>query len=462
MYNLKEIMASFNEQLAELQIFVEEMQATSSSLDKVKILNDLKSYKKHKSGVFVKKVLEYTYNPYKQYNVTSKTIIKNPDIHKLGYVDLFYLLDALNKRTITGHDAIAHINAFTESLSDSNTELVHRIIDKDLEIRAGAKVINKAFPNLIPEFNVALAQKYEPKLASFGEGSDETWYASRKLDGVRCLAVINEHGECKLYSRMGKEFTTLNKVKEAIESTCLFNTVFDGEICLVDEDGNEDFQGVMKQLRRKDHQIENPVYMMFDMLSKSDFDKGKSTELLEERLHKLRSVTDGSHKDTIPWEMKDVDTTDILRYLEQYVITDGRHFDKWGQMATDNNWEGFMLRKNVGYEGKRNNNLLKVKKFHDAEYKVIDVDYSPMVVVRDGKEWKQNMLAQVWIEHKGYKVKVGSGFTQEQRLKYIDPTEDIIGKTITVQYFEETKNDKGGISLRFPTVKHIYENERDC
>jgi len=41
-------------------------------------------------------------------------------------------------------------------------------------------------------------------------------------------------------------------------------------------------------------------------------------------------------------------------------------------------------------------------------------------------------------------------------------TEDIVGKTITVQYFEETANDKGGISLRFPTVKHIYENERDC
>ena len=41
-------------------------------------------------------------------------------------------------------------------------------------------------------------------------------------------------------------------------------------------------------------------------------------------------------------------------------------------------------------------------------------------------------------------------------------TSDIIGKTITVQYFEETKNDKGGISLRFPTVKHIYENERYC
>ena len=70
------------------------------------------------------------------------------------------------------------------------------------------------------------------------------------------------------------------------------------------------------------------------------------------------------------------------------------------------------------------------------------------------------MLSQVWIEHKNHLVKVGSGFTQDQRLKYMDGS--IIGKMITVQYFEETKNQEGGISLRFPTVKHIYETERDC
>jgi len=444
-------MATFNKQLAELQQFVDDMQATSSSLDKVEILKE--------TSYFIQKVLEYTYNPYKQYNVTSKTIKKNPDIHKLGYVDLFYLLDALNKRTITGHDAIAYINAFTEGLNLDYVELIYRIIDKDLEIRAGAKVINKAFPGLIPEFNVALAQNYEPKLALFGGGADEKWYASRKLDGIRCLAIVDDEGVCTLYSRMGKEFTTLNKVKEAIEETCIINTVFDGEICLLDKDGNEDFQSVMKELRRKDHQIENPAYMMFDMLSKSDFDEGKSTEILENRLHKLRSFVNRSHAQTLPTEMREIDTTEVLRYLEQYAVRDGRHFDTWGQMATDNNWEGFMLRKNVGYEGKRSKNLLKVKKFFDAEYIVLDSDVDEMRIVKRGREEYIDMLAQVYIEHKGHKVAVGSGFSQEQRIKYAYA--DIVGKTITVQYFEETKNDKGGISLRFPTVKHIYDGERD-
>ena len=38
--------------------------------------DNLKSNKKFEHGVFIKKVLEYTYNPYKQYHLTSKTLIK--------------------------------------------------------------------------------------------------------------------------------------------------------------------------------------------------------------------------------------------------------------------------------------------------------------------------------------------------------------------------------------------------
>ena len=426
--------------MQELKLFVEQMRATSSSLEKVEILKQ--------QSDFIKKVLEYTYNPYKQYYVTSKTCKKNFNIRNtFPDEDLFELLDALSSRESTGHDAIARVNSFT-NVYEEYEDLIHSIIDKDLKTRTGAKVINKAFPGLIPEFNVALAQNYEPKLASFGENVDETWYASRKLDGVRCLAVVDVNGTCTLYSRMGKEFTTLNKIKYAIEATGIINYVFDGEICLLDEDGNEDFQGVMKELRRKDHQIENPTFMIFDMIHKSEFDSGKSSDNLSSRLQTLRT-----------WLGPRYDTKETLRYLDQAVIADERHFDIWAQMAKDNNWEGFMLRKDTFYEGKRSKNLLKVKSFYDAEYEVLGWDIDTHEVVRDGKSVSMTMLSQVWINHKGYIVKVGSGFSQEQRIKY--KMEDIIGKTITVQYFEETKNDKGGISLRFPTVKHIYENERD-
>ena len=216
----------------------------------------------------------------------------------------------------------------------------------------------------------------------------------------------------------------------------------------MDDNGNEDFKGVMKELRRKDHQIENPIFMIFDMIHKPEFDAGKGDTPLTERLRTLRAWLGGRFTDQT-----------VLKYVDQAVITDGRHFDMWGQMATDNKWEGFMLRKNIGYEGKRSKNLVKVKKFHDAEYKVLDFDVDNHEIVVNGRSETVPMLSQVWIEHKGHRVKVGSGWTQEQRLQYMDGS--IVGKTITVQYFEETANDKGGISLRFPTVKVVHGEKRE-
>ena len=422
--------------MKELQEFIGEMRSTSSATDKIAIIT--------RSSAFIHKVLEATYNPYKQYNVTGKTCKKNNDLLDKTVFDfmdgdIFKLLNSLTRREFTGHKAIGVINGFV----DFYGQIIYKIIDKDLDIRVGASTINKAVPGLIPTFKVALAQNYEGKC----EWNDR-WWVSRKLDGVRCLAITDDEGKCRLYSRMGKEFTTLDKVKDAIEATGIINSVFDGEICLVDEDGNEDFQGVMKQLRRKDHQIENPAFMIFDMLTKSEFEAEESKRKLYPRLIILKQWLKGRFIDE-----------SILRFTEQTLITDQDHFEYWNTVENKDSWEGLMLRKDVGYEGKRTKNLVKVKSFHDAEYEVLGWDVDQHEVVRDGKSVSMTMLSQVWIEHKGYIVKVGSGFTQEQRLEYMDGS--IVGKVITVQYFEETNNQEGGISLRFPTVKIIHGEKRD-
>jgi DNA ligase-1 len=120
-----------------------------------------------------------------------------------------------------------------------------------------------------------------------------------------------------------------------------------------------------------------------------------------------------------------------------------------------------MLRKNVGYEGKRSQNLLKVKKFYDAEYVVESIDFEDHRIIKNGKEVVVRMMGQAYITHKGYKVAVGSGWNHHQREKYEANPNAIIGKTITVQYFEESKNQQGELSLRFPTVKHVFENGRN-
>jgi DNA ligase-1 len=99
--------------------------------------------------------------------------------------------------------------------------------------------------------------------------------------------------------------------------------------------------------------------------------------------------------------------------------------------------------------------LLKCKDFVDAEYVVLDaINSMQSYATPDGMK-ERMMLQAVVVEHKGSKVQVGSGFDRDEKIKYCDHPELIIGKRITVKYFEETANDKGGISLRFPTFKGI-------
>ncbi len=430
-----------NKDLKRLLDFVNQMKATSSLNEKKVIIGTIKN------DEFIKRALKYAYDPYKKYYVTSATCKKRSDLYELPvFADLFCILEDLNSRYYTGHDAIGLVNGFIKEQDEQFEDLIFSIIDRNLELRASASVINKVIPGLIPTFDVVLANKFDPKRADW----NDVWLASRKLDGVRCITIVDIQGNVKCYSRQGNEFETLNAVREAVKQMGLRGVVFDGEICLMDKDGNEDFPGIMKQIKRKNHTIDNPRYVMFDYLTLSEFDNKSSEMPLTGRLGRFAKITSY------------IESSIYLSVLNQVVVNDDDHFAKLSAEAEKLGHEGLMVRKNVGYEGKRTQNLLKVKKFHDAEYQVVDLDFEDHRVIREGKEVVMPMLAQVWIEHKGYKVAVGSGWNQEQRIRYQKNPSELIGKTITVQYFEETKNQQGGLSLRFPTVKHVFENGRNC
>ena len=124
-------------------------------------------------------------------------------------------------------------------------------------------------------------------------------------------------------------------------------------------------------------------------------------------------------------------------------------------------YEGIMLRKNSHYRGKRSRDILKVKKMHDAEYVVTGATNGDIRVVEEGVEKTINCLSSISVEHKGNLVGVGSGFSLDQRKEFGDDHSKIVGKTITVQYFEESKNQDGKYSLRFPVIKHVFENGRN-
>jgi DNA ligase-1 len=422
---------------------VRDLRATSSTIDKQGIIED---YCNHNSSAaaFAKQILKYTYHPLWQYNVTSDNLKKKNKLRGIRYDNFFDLLDDLRERQITGHDAIGAVNTFIDNYPEYE-ELIHCIIDKDLKTRAGDKIINKAIPDHIPEFSVALADKYDPNIVDWKDG----WYVSRKIDGARCIAIVDDNGGVSFYSRTGKTFETLGVVADGIKALGISNVVFDGELCLVDDNGNEDFQGIMKQLKKKDHTIPNPSFKIFDMITHDEFysKKGSKNRPYSIRYLNLREVM---RNNTCP----------CLSVLGQQQIDNDDEFLKWTGKAKEYGWEGLMLRADEPYKGKRSKDLLKFKSFCDDEYEVIDVEMGPFRYVKDGAECEENMLSCVTIEHKGHQVRVGSGFSIEQRQEFHKDPNKILRKIITVQYFEESRNQDGGISLRFPTFKVLHGETR--
>jgi DNA ligase-1 len=415
--------------------------------------------KKHESEV-LKDVLLYTYNDFWTYGIKKLDLpVETGDnslLEDWKYVKI--LLDRLKSRNLTGNAARDFILDLMKAYSVEEQIIIQRIIKRDMEAGFSASTINKVWPKLIPEFLVALAERYDknPQLLTF----DKKWLCSRKLDGVRCITIIYE-GTIRFYSRKGIEFFTLDVIKKEIEKNinCLVEIhvpdilsngiVLDGEMCLVDDLGNDDFQGMMKLIKKGNSTIKNPKYKVFDVLHLEDFLSGSSQLILSRRLFILNA------------HMKEHQSK-CIEVLEQTPVESEEQFAELNKEATTKGWEGLILRKDVCYEGKRTKNLLKVKKFMDDEYEVVEIitgDYN-YSVAGEGQA-KAEMMTAVKILHKGYEVKVGSGWSIEQRKEYFANPEKIIGKTINVQYFEETTNKAGGISLRFPTVKFIYENGRD-
>jgi len=421
-----------------LRQMVDELNSTNSTNDKKDILS------KYKDNEFLKKVLYYTYNPTFQFYVTPENLEKNyeDDLGSLyPFTDLFEMLDILRKREVTGHKAINSVNDFCFKNEDYK-DLIYKIIGKDLEIRMGDSLINKVIPDLIPTFDCALATDFDKVPVDFAK---DQWIASRKLDGVRCLAVIDEFGKATLWSRQGNQFETLGKVVDEVESLGLKDMVLDGEICLTDANGNEDFQGIMKQIRKKDHTIDNPKYLVFDMITGSEFrSKTGSDKYLNRYTELVDLIKNYNH----------------ISVVAQDLINDESHYADLMNEADANGWEGLILRKNVGYEGKRSKNMLKCKSFKDAEYEVIDLEFGPFRMIENGLEVTKEVLSNVVIEHKGNRVSVGSGFSIAEREYFKANPNEILNKIITVKYFQETQNQTGSWSLRFPTVKVIHGNKR--
>lgn len=411
---------------------IKELRNKPSTNEKKSILES------NKDNELLKMVLEYTYNPFKKYGLSSKSI-KESSVKAKYYIDIFELLEILSNSNI--NDSLrALVNSFlTFTSSQDEKDLYTCMILKDLKIGCNIKIINKVWNNLIPEFNIQQAypiNKYPLK--------PNTWFALEdKLNGING-SYLNDI----ILSRQGQEITHLDHIKNQLKQLSFQGYYFNGELIRKNTNGltnGENFRETTSIVNSDLEDKTNIDFIIFDLIPIDEFYKGKSSLKYKERLEQLKKIK----KEIIDKGLSNLDIPKIY-----YEGDDINVIDQYLNIAIEEDKEGLMCIKDCCWQNKRHNGILKIKKFMTADCEIIDYI--------EGEGRLRGTLGAFIIYYKGNKVNVGSGYTDEQRKEFWEHKDEYIGRILEVKYKEETNDRKTkSISLQFPVFVGIREDGKE-
>ena len=405
---------------------INQLRNESSTNGKLKILKD------NKDNELLKKVLEYTYNPFKKYGVTEKVLI--PTNEESNNIELFQLLDLLSNSNI--NDSLRKtVNSFLGSIQfKEERDLYVCMLLKDLKIGCNSKTINKVWKDLIPSFNVMLADKYFEKQQKV---KGKEFIITQKLDGSRFVLIKDNLGNVKCYTRQGQEVNGLIEFENDFK-LIPNNTVIDGEV-LLNKQGlhsKDLYRETMKEFRKKGEK-HGLILNAFDILTFDEFKEGKSKTKCKDRKQQLHDLINNNN------------FTNIIEVPIRYIGKDENMIIKLLDEAVNNDEEGVMVNlADAVYECKRTTNILKAKLMKSCDLCIVGFE--------EGEGNFKGTLGATLVEYKNNIVKVGSGYSLEDRNYIWEHKKELIGRIMEVQYFEESTNQKDNkLSLRFPVFLRI-------
>jgi len=239
---------------------------------------------------------------------------------------------------------------------------------------------------------IQLATKYRNNIEI------KDYFISEKLDGVRAYW----DGQ-RLISRQGNVFVAPNWFIHNFP-----NQPLDGELWIARRQF-ETVSGIVRQRRPNNPNWRQVKFMVFDLpQSSAIFSKRLNT------INQLIKQADSSYLMMIK-QIRLSNESQLLQQLDQVIAQGG---------------EGLMLHRATAlYQAKRSNDLMKLKRFDDAEATVL--------AHVAGKGKYRNMLGSLLVKNEqGITFKIGSGFSDRQR-----SAPPKIGSIITYKYYGKTKNN---------------------
>ena len=418
---------------------LEAVAATSSKNEKEKILSE------HKNNETLKQVCEYAYSPTMRFFM-KKVPVSGPAGEDMSWTEFFAALDTLRLRKKTGKEAQDFVVDYLNTLPLEYAELFIKIVRKDLKIGCKDATINKVWKGLIVK---------PPRMGA----SSMNEKSLAKMKTIKNLAIELKSDGSYAASVCGEESTMMSRNGSPLDIECLqthlscgaFDGIaLEGELVYsLDKATREQGNGIITKVVKgtaSDVEKENAMYQVWDCISLEHYEsKGKFP-----KKNNVRRVT-------------------LERCMEMYntwcahVAAEPKIFliERHENVSVDEAFEIFEGYVRNGYEGAivkdmdahwsdvgKPAHCIKLKRKEPADLKVVDI-----FMAEEGSKY-EGMLGGFICESEcgEIKVRVGSGFNDDDRVKYLE--ESNFPQVVEVEYDSITEDKKTGQnSLFLPIFK---------
>lgn len=417
--------------------------------DFVNFLNELRSSNSinHKKQVLcnycknetVRKLLFYAYNPYLSYYMTE---FKPEITQQLSPVSPFNLLafitvlEKANKREYTPARTREALTQLLQGHSQETVDAVSCIVVRDIRAGVNIKTINSQMEDLIPHFEVMLAEKIENEDFS---GLSFPITISPKLDGYRSMGM-ERYGEYDLLSREGRvldSYTSyfrnkFGQIAKHLDYGTEVSCIFDGEVM-----SPKGYSETSKARAKGSDKLLH--YHIFDfLLHKEDVSP------YNVRISNMRKVEE---------VINELGLSDHFRMVYPTVVHNETELKEAHYRNLELGYEGSMI-KPIGhvYEWRRTQSWIKYKPFITQDLEIIEIlegtnklknNFGSFVL--SGKDENNNII----------KCNCGSGFSDKQRKHIWDNKSYYLNKIAQIKAQEITEDQDGYFSLRFPVFDKI-------
>ena len=417
---------------------------------------------KNKDVPYLKEVLAFVFDPLMSTGISKKKWDKDVILEKGSTSDLnskinldMNVLEIINviENNNTGKmDIVSYLKTVVDNkFFDTEKDFLKRIIIKDMNIGISAKTINKVWPNLIFEFEIMKATKFDKQ-----DLSEKDILITLKVDGNNAVC-FNLEDKTYFLSRSGRLIEGLDHLVDYYRTNIPKGFVYFGELLLKNEDKLEHgelFQKTNGIVNSKNKDKSNIQHVLFDSISYEDYLNKENRETFRFRRARLAMAV-GEMNYYEPYMYDNYETVEYvpdlnIKTASKYNAVDNNDLIiKSLDMVTKDGLEGVMVNDlDAPYEFKRGKSLLKVKQFNTMDLLVVGIEEH----TRGGK------VGAIKLQYKDNTVGIGS-ITETQRNEWwIDP-DLIIGKIVEVGYFRETEDENGKPSLRFPTLIRVREDK---